>query len=228
VLAIGLAVIGFGLFRYRQHMRLVRWGLLGLVVVLHLVMDKPVWHLFGRINLVSGSTGYHRYLLLDAAIHHFGEWWLVGTRSTENWGTGLFDVTNQYLLEGVRGGVWALVLFFVLIGYAFARVGQLVRANRNHRYHAMASWALGVTLVTHCANFMAISYFGQIIMIWYLLLAVIGSLSVEAEFRVPSNVGSVRRRPARPTALVVPGDADRFGVPATTGVIAGRSPSASA
>jgi len=155
-------------------------------------MNKPVWYLFGRFDIVSGSTGYYRYQLLDAAISRFGEWWLIGTKSTEEWGPGLSDITNQFLLEGVRGGIWALILYVVIIGYAFAGVGKLLRKHRNDRLRLMMSWALGVTLVTHCANFMAISYFGQIVMIWYLLLAIIGSLSVAAERRVTTAAANFR------------------------------------
>ena len=33
-----------------------------------------------------------------------------------------------------------------------------------------------VALFVHVANFMAVSYFGQIIMVWYMTLAVIASL----------------------------------------------------
>ena len=41
---------------------------------------------------------------------------------------------------------------------------------------AMA-WALGVSLFIHCVIFIGVSYFGQSMMLWYLMLAMIGSLS---------------------------------------------------
>ena len=52
-----------------------------------------------------GSTGWHWFYLIDQAIRRVGEWWLIGTRSTGHWGMGLQDVTNQYILEGVWGGM---------------------------------------------------------------------------------------------------------------------------
>ena len=42
--------------------------------------------------------------LIDAAVHYFPQWAVMGTKSTSNWGYYLFDVTNQYILYGVEGG----------------------------------------------------------------------------------------------------------------------------
>ena len=53
-------------------------GALALGTVLHFVMNHGIWHLIARIDLVGGSTGYHRFHLIDKAIAHFGERWLVG------------------------------------------------------------------------------------------------------------------------------------------------------
>ncbi len=46
-----------------------------------LVREKPVWHLIGRLSELIGGTGYHRVRLIDAAIDHFGDWWLKGAKS---------------------------------------------------------------------------------------------------------------------------------------------------
>ncbi len=73
-----------------------------LLVALHLVMEAPVWHLISRVSAVGGSTSWHRYHLINEAINHFPEWAILGTTSTAHWGEGLFDITNQFILEGVR------------------------------------------------------------------------------------------------------------------------------
>jgi len=86
-----------GLFRFRQYGRQIVFGLCALTVVLHIIMNAPVWHLIARVNIISGSTGWHRYHLIDQAIKHFGEWALLGTRDTHHWGWGMGDVTNQYV-----------------------------------------------------------------------------------------------------------------------------------
>ncbi len=161
---------------FRHYMKLIRWGALFILVALHMVMKTPVWHLIARIDFVSGSTGYHRYLLIDQAIKHFGEWWLIGIRSTLHW-EGLFDITNQYIWEGVQGGFLTLALFVTIIVLAFRGIGRSWRISTGDRYQLALFWALGVSLFVHCMNFLGVSYFGQIYVLWYLLLAIIGSIS---------------------------------------------------
>ena len=52
----------------------------------------------------------------------------------------------------------------------------------------MLAWGLGVAMLVHVTSFMAVSYFGQIIMVWYMTLAIIGGLTlhpIAAGKRVP-------------------------------------------
>lgn len=177
IMGVMFAVLGGAFFLLRERMSYVRWSLVALLASLHMVMNKPVWHLIARINIVSGSTAWHRYYLLDQAINRVGEWWFIGTKSTSHWGWGLQDITNQFILEGVRGGLATLVLFVTAIVLAFRGVGQTWRASRSQPAIVIFAWALGVALFTHCMNFLAVSYFGQIIMVWYLTLAIIASMT---------------------------------------------------
>ena len=170
-------LIGYGLFLFREHLQFVRWSVVFGLIFLHIVMNAPVWHLISRIDLVGGSTGWHRYHLIDQTIHRFSEWWLFGTHSTAHWGWYLFDTTNMYVNEAVRGGFVTLCLFFLLIYLAFRGVGSILDSSRNCKKNYLLAWALGVSLFTHCTVFIAVSYFGQIIVVWYLLLAAIGSLT---------------------------------------------------
>lgn len=161
------------LFRYRQYGRQAAWGLLAMLVALHIVMNAPVWHLIARVNMIGGSTGWHRYHLINQAITHFSEWMILGTRSTGHWGWGLEDLTNQYVLEGVRGGLLGLVLFVVLLGRAVARVGaaSLRRISGEHQW---LLWGICVSILGHCISFFGVSYFGQIILLLYLTFAIVG------------------------------------------------------
>lgn len=175
--AVVFAIVGALFFPMRHSMSIFRWSLLGILTTLHLVMKAPVWHLISRIDIVGGSTGWHRYHLIDAAINNIGEWWLLGTTSTAHWGEGLFDVTNQYIFEGVQGGLLAMILFIAAMSFAYRDVGRLWRMNARDRPRMILSWALGVTLFVHTMNFIAVSYFGQIQMIWFMLLATITTLA---------------------------------------------------
>ena len=178
------AIIGGAMFFFRRYMRLIRWGLLVTLIVLHMVMNAPVWHLISRISAVGGSTSYFRYMLINGAINHFNEWAILGTKVTAHWGWGAQDITNQYILEGVHGGFLTLCLFVIVIAYAFRDVGRLWRQNSGSPSRVALAWAMGVSLFVHCMNFIGVSYFGQIHILWYLLLAMIGSLTI-APNRMP-------------------------------------------
>lgn len=161
------------MYRWRRYAGQGAWMFLGMLIALHIVMKAPVWHLLSRVSVVSGSTGWHRYYLVDMAIRNFSEWMVLGTRSTAHWGHGLVDVTNEYVLEGVRGGFVTLVLFCALLiiaGRAFARLA--VRAS--DKKESYLAWCGFVCLIGHCVSFLGVSYFGQIILVWYLLLAITG------------------------------------------------------
>lgn len=160
-------------FRFRKYGCYATWIGIGALVILHIVMKAPVWHLFARINVVGGSTGYHRYNLIDNAISHFGEWALLGTRSTAHWGYMTEDVTNQYIYEAVMGGLLSLVLFIVLLATAVKIVGSysLRKLQSDQQWFV---WGLCVSLLGHCISFLGVTYFGQIQMLLYFELAVVG------------------------------------------------------
>jgi hypothetical protein len=186
--------VGLMLFRVRFWMRWIRWGALGMIIGLHLCMKAPVWHLLGRIPLVDGSTGYFRYLLIDESIHHMNEWWLHGsTLGSAHWGIGLVDTTNKYVSQGLEGGFPLLILFVAIMVYAFRGVGQLLRTYGADREKRFVAWVLGLAIFSHAVSFIGVSYFGQIWMIWYLQLAMIGSLVTVVVPRVQPR--RVVRRP---------------------------------
>lgn len=121
-----------------------------------MVMEAPVWHLIARVTVVGGSTGNHRYKLIDAFINRWAEWFILGTNSTAHWGWFMFDVTNQFVKEGVQGGILGLLLFLLVLRRAFASIGQ--RANSSiDKKHAMLMWAIGTGIATHCVMFIGIS-----------------------------------------------------------------------
>jgi hypothetical protein len=183
-------VIGGCMFYFRRQMKIVRWSIVGVLVILHVAMQAPVWHLIARFSAVGGSTGYHRFYLIDQAIRHFSDWAVMGCSgyTVLSWGIFRGDVTNQYILEAVNSGFVTLCLFVYCIVVAFKEVGRLCRCQRPHSYEMKLAWALGVCLFVHCMMFIGVSYFGQSSILWYMLLAVIGSLSVPK--RISIKVGS--------------------------------------
>src|SRR5690606_31143993 len=65
IAAVGVVMLGWAFFVIRDSMSSVRWAVVGLAVVLQILMQKPIYHLISRIDLVGGSTGWHRYFLID-------------------------------------------------------------------------------------------------------------------------------------------------------------------
>ncbi|HOW72108.1 MAG TPA: hypothetical protein PKY77_16035 [Phycisphaerae bacterium] len=183
VTAVGFGLVGAAMFWLRFHMKWICAIAVGVTVGLHMVMKAPVWHLVSRLDVVSGNTSWHRYQVIDQAIKHFDEWWLVGSASISHWGVHAGDITNQYVLEGVTGGAVTLVLFLSIIFAAFGMVGRMWRVFQRDPYRLAFSWALGVSLFIHCTSYLAVTYFGQMIMVWYLHLAMIASLSCASDRR---------------------------------------------
>jgi len=186
------------LFRWRHYTRFGAMAFVLLLIAFHIQSSRPVWYLFARLRLIGSSTGWHRYHLIDQALKHFGEWALLGVRSSRHWGFGLGDVTNQYILEGIRGGLITLILFLVVIVMAFLTLARSFRWSPS-REHQHIAWCLFVSLVGHCVAFIGVSYFGQIIMLWYLMLAFVAFL-YGCKVRRPDK----RRLARKPVVVISP------------------------
>ncbi len=191
--AVVCGFIGIACFACRAWTRLIRWGVLCCIILLHFIMTKPVWHLISRIDLVGGSTGWHRYKLIDQLVRRFSEWWLLGTETTAHWGHNLSDVTNEFVLQGIRGGLLSLLLFISMIFIAFAYVGRIRVRVCNSRHDELVIWLLGVTLFVHVSAFMAVSYFAQITVVWYLAVAMVGSMMAARDVAMSPRPSGARR-----------------------------------
>jgi hypothetical protein len=152
-----------------------------MIVALALYMKAPVWYLLSRVSEVFGGTGWHRSYLIDLAVTHFNEWWLVGSAYTAHWAPGgqvlvndpnNMDITNHYIAEGLGGGIWKLGLFIAMIVFCFKTVGYWIRAKDDVSLpERIFVYAIGVSLFAHCVSFVSISYFDQIIIMWFWTLA---------------------------------------------------------
>jgi hypothetical protein len=163
-----IAIILFWyLYEYRMHGKKILWASIFVLFSLHLIMKAPVWHLMARADIFAGSTGWHRYYLFDNFIKNFSEWFLIGTRDTAHWGRGLNDITNQFVLEAVRGGFITLVLFTIIIYNAIKIPGRLSLSETDSE-KVWILWAICVAMLGHFFTFWGVSFFGQINMLLYL------------------------------------------------------------
>jgi hypothetical protein len=175
VLTFAAGIFAFFLWRFRQHLSLMRWGVLFTLIALHMVMKAPVWALLQRVNMVGGSTGNYRYRLVDNFINSFSQWWFVGLKDPEET-FGMWDLCNQFVLEGIRGGLLRLALFSIVLALCFRVVGRVVRLLEQDRPRAILAWSMGAMLFAHFTAFWGFDYWDQIRVPWYLLLAIIASL----------------------------------------------------
>ncbi len=139
-------------------------------------MNAPVWHLISGVSFTGGSTAHFRYQIIDAFINRFNEWFLLGSRYTGHWFFGAQDLTNQFVLMGVKGGLITLIIFCAQIYVFYRAVTWLLRYKKGEKLETLLIWGLGVTMLVHNTNFIGVSYFGQIIVLWNMLLGIMASL----------------------------------------------------
>jgi hypothetical protein len=181
VIGVFLGFIGIAFFPLRKRMKRVQvLSILGILLI-SLIKKSPIWHLLGGIDLAGGSSGYYRALLMDQAVRYFKDWYLFGLADNAYWraGTGaiyLTDITSQYILVGLLGGFLTMLLFIAVIVVGFRSIGRLIASQHLTGNDELLVWALGTTLFTHAIMFMVVAYFGQIVMLWNLQLAIIVSI----------------------------------------------------
>jgi hypothetical protein len=193
-------IIALMVWPFRYNMRIIRWLILITIVSLHMIMKAPVWYLMSKLGEQIGGGGWHRAEIITQAITHFNEWWLIGTTYTAHWmpyvlpmNPNMVDITNQYILEGVSGGIWRMGAFIIIIILCFRELGKSNLILKGQPIDLrIFSWSLGAALFTHTMSFMSVCYFDQIIVFWYLLLAIISVFT--------STVNIPTKRAATPQA----------------------------
>lgn len=205
LMAVAGGLMALGAWKLRRHMRYVRWGIGLGVLMLHLYMKAPVWYIFSRIGDLAGGGGWHRSELINKAIANFDTWWFAGTSfaKTAEWfpytvaigGSESADFTNQFVEEAITGGVLTLSLFISILVLCYKFLGRsLIRFDDNESVSKYL-WCLGACLFAHMISFFSVSYFDQIIVYWYWMMAAIAGTSAYEE--APAEEAP---RPAEATA----------------------------
>lgn len=197
ILAYLFGIFGMMLWILRNRMRAIRYSIAFTVISLHMVMKAPVWYLIARLSELVGGNAWHRAEIINAAVKYFDEWWLLGTKNTADWmpyaihrpdGQTYADITNQFIAEGVKGGLAGMLSFIIIIALCFREVGLSLMRNEDRPFSTkIMLWSLGSSLFAHTTNFFSVSYFDQTIVFWHLTIASIAALSMQRLYHETKN-----------------------------------------
>jgi len=179
-MAISGSLVGLGFWPLRKRMRLVRWGLALTLVALHLVMKAPVWALIARVDLTGSSSSWQRFFLVDSCIRHFSDWWLLGCKHYNDWGWGMWDLCNQFVVAAFTGGLVTLVLYIAIFKRSFGAIGTARKQVNGDRGQEWLLWCLGADLFANVVASFGINYPAQAMMGFFPLLACISVATFEA------------------------------------------------
>lgn len=171
-------ILAIALWPIRNRMKWVRWSIVAGALGLALVMKAPVWFVITRFN-VAGGHAYDRAILIDQTVRHFSEWWLVGTNTNASWGLYTWDACNQFVFEGLYGGLATLVFFIMIIWQGFTAIGQS-QARMKKVGDKWFFWGLGAALFAQVVVFLGVDYFDQMQMQWYIFVAILSVATVSA------------------------------------------------
>jgi hypothetical protein len=196
-MAYGAGLFGLAFWPLRKQMRLVRWGLVAVLVGLHLAMKGPVWSLIAKIDVTGGSSSYHRYYLVDNCIRHFSDWWLLGCTNYGDWGFDMWDLCNQFVAAALTGGLVTLVLYLMIFKRSFRAIGIARKRVEGDRRQELLFWCLGSALFANVVAHFGINYMVHLSVYFFILLVCISATTAEAKQEVKQGRVRVEEAPAK-------------------------------
>ena len=167
-----------------------------------IISNRPFYHVIASWSNPLGGASWHRARLIDVAIMKFGEWWMVGYGDKDpGWGQyfgmGVSDITNEYILNGVRYGILGVIALCAILAKSFR---DLISTYRRLTHPAMKSlcWGFGSLLFSVAVAWMSVSFFGQLMTLVYCSIGMIGSLcSPGFNWQIPNRISLLQNRPAQ-------------------------------
>jgi len=167
-------------------------------IAIGIASNRPFYHVIASWANPLGGASWHRAKLIDVAIMKFDEWWLVGYGDKDpGWGhyfgMGVSDITNEYILNGVRYGLFGMIALCAVLAKAFR---GLISTYRRMRDPAMKSlcWAFGSLLFSVAVAWMSVSFFGQLMTLVYCAIGMISSLcSPNFNWQIRNNLSPAKK-----------------------------------
>jgi len=197
-----VVIFCLGMERHKQWVKPLFILLVVSCIVIGIASNRPFYHVIASWANPLGGASWHRAKLIDLAIEHFDEWWKVGYGDKDpGWGPqlgmGFTDVTNEYILNGVRYGILGVIALCAVLAKAFR---GLISTYRKMTHPAMKSlcWAFGSLLFSVAVSWVSVSFFGQLLTLVYCSLGMIGSLcSPDFNWQIPNRISRLRNQPAQ-------------------------------
>jgi len=178
--ACGAGLLGLGFWPLRKRMRIIRWGIVLILVSLHMVMKAPVWHLITRLDLTGSSSSWHRYTLVNQTILHFSDWWLLGYRYYDQWDWDMWDTSNLFVAAALTGGLVTLVLVIAVFKRSFAAIGTARKRVSGDHTQEWFLWCLGSAFFACFVGCFGIAFLYQSQMLLFALPAFVSVATFEA------------------------------------------------
>lgn len=176
-----IVIAGLILERFKHSVKPFMVLTLTMSVFVIIISNRPIHHVVvSYINPLSGS-GWHRARMIDAAFSEFDKWWVAGYGGKDpKWGEYVqlrnSDITNEFLLAGVNYGLGGIVVFCCVLAEAFR---ALIVSYKRTRDRALRSlyWGFGCALVALIMTWMSVSFFGQIVPLFYVFLGLLSTVA---------------------------------------------------
>jgi hypothetical protein len=148
-------------------------------LIVSVVSNRPLYHVIVSYINPLGGSGWHRAKLIDLFIKYFDKWWLVGYGDKDpGWGPelgmGKTDITNEFVLAGVKYGLIGLLAFCTVLITTFRGILSSYK-NTAAPYLKSLYWAFGCAFVSIIVTWMSVSFFGQLIPLYYGMLGMMVS-----------------------------------------------------
>jgi len=179
-MTLGAGLLGLGFWSLRKRMRIIRWGIVSILVSLHLVMKAPVWNLIARVDLTGSSSSWHRYTLINQTILHFSDWWLLGYKYYAQWDWDMWDTSDLFVASALSGGLVTLVLVIWVFKRSFGAIGTARKRVSGDSSQEWFLWCLGSALFACMVACFGIAFLFQSQMLLFALPAFISVATFEA------------------------------------------------
>lgn len=170
------SLIGANWYFNRPHLiKPTLYLILVLIIAAQIASNRNFYDLIDHINLGSGDA-YYRSRLLDVAISHWQDYWIVGkgSNSVEYWGRLIdgrktVDIVNHFIIIALNGGVPALLFYLSMHIIAIRRSITAFQANDDIASKKLI-FGLAATLVALDFSSMSVGLWGPVLLLSFILV----------------------------------------------------------